>query len=118
MLKKIKDIIVGSRLAGTAISRKMVIAIATGVIKANDPKSLREFDGSLELTEGWARNVLKSMDWVKRKGTTGKVEPCSKFLEEEKFTFQRAIAKAVSDHDIPMELVLNLDQPPPPPPLS
>ena len=67
---------------------------------------LREFDGSLELTEGWARNVLKSMDWVKRKGTTGKVEPCSKFLEEEKFTFQRAIAKAVSDHDIPMELVL------------
>ena len=52
------------------------------------------------------------MDWVKRKGTTGKVEPCSKFLEEEKFTFQRAIAKAVSDHDIPMELVLNLDQTP------
>ena len=112
MLKKIKDIIVGSRLAGTAISRKMVIAIATGVIKANDPKILREFDGSLELTEGWARNVLKSMDWVKRKGTTGKVEPCSKFLEEEKFTAQRAIAKAVSDHDIPMELVLNLDQTP------
>ena len=47
---------------------------------------------------------------MKRKGTTGKVEPCSKFLEEEKFTFQLAIAKAVSDHDIPMELVLNLDQ--------
>ena len=52
------------------------------------------------------------MDWVKRKGTTGKVEPCSKFLEEEKFTFQCAIAKAVSDHDTPMELVLNLDQTP------
>ena len=28
MLKKIKDIIVGSHLADTAISRKMVIAIA------------------------------------------------------------------------------------------
>ena len=74
-----KDI-VGSRLAGTAISRKMVIAIATGVTKANDPNILREFGGRLELTE--------------------------------KFTFQRAIAKAVSDHDIPMELVLNLDQTP------
>ena len=47
MLKKIKDIIVGSRLAGTAISRKMVIAIATGVIKANDSNILREFGGSL-----------------------------------------------------------------------
>ena len=110
ILKKIKDI-VRSRLADTAISRKMVIAIAIGVIKANDSNILREFGGSLELTEGWARSVLKSMDWVKRKGTIGK-EPCSKFLEEEKFTFQRAIAKAVSNHDIAMELVLNLDQTP------
>ena len=90
----------------------MVIVIATGVIKANDPNILREFGGSLELTEGWAHSVLKSMDWVKRKGTTGKVELCSKFLEEEKFTFQCAIAKAVSDHNIPMKLVLNLDQTP------
>ena len=49
---------------------------------------------------------------MKRYGTFGKVEPCSKFLEEEKFTFQRAIGKVVSDHDIPMELVLNLDQTP------
>ena len=112
ILKKIKDIIVGSRLAGTAISRKMMIAIATRVIKANDPNILREFGGSLELTEGLARSVLKSMDWVKRKGTTGTVEPCNTFLVEKKFTFQRAIAKAVSDHDIPMELVLNLDQAP------
>ena len=112
MLKKIQDVIVALRLAVTAIFRKMVITIATGVIKGNDPNILREFGGSLKLTEGWARSVLKSMDWVKRKGTTGIVEPCSKFLEEEKFTFQRAIAKAVSDHDIPMELVLNLDQTP------
>ena len=52
------------------------------------------------------------MDWVKRKGTTGKVEPCPKFLEEEKFTFQRAISKFVSDYDIPLEFVLNLDQTP------
>ena len=87
MLKKIKDIVVGSHLPGTGISRKMVIAIATGVIKVNDPNILREFGGSLELTEGWARSVLKSIDWVKRIGTTGKVEPCNKFLEEEKFTF-------------------------------
>ena len=112
MLKKMKDVIVGSRLAGTAISRKMVIVIATRVIKANDPNILREFGGSLELTEGWARSVLKSMDWVKTKGTTGKVEPCSKFLEVEKFTFQRAVAKADSDHDTPMELVLNWINPP------
>ena len=87
MLKKIKDVIIGSRLDGTVISRKMVVGIGTVVVKANKPQILNEFGGSLELTEGWAQNVLKGIDWVKRKGTTGKFEPCPKFLEEEKFTF-------------------------------
>ena len=90
MLKKIKDAIIESRLAATVISQKMVVAIGTNVVKANEPKILRKFTGSLEFTEGWARNarnVLKGMDWLKRKRTAGKVEPCPKFLEEEKLTF-------------------------------
>ena len=90
----------------------MIVAIGTGLIKANKPKILRKFGGSLELTEGCTRNVLKDIGWVKRKGTSGKVELCPKFLEEEKFTFQLAISKSASDHDIPLELVLNLDQTP------
>ena len=57
MLKKTKDVIIGSRIAGTIISRKMIIAIGNGVVK---PKILREFGGSLELTKGGAGNVLKS----------------------------------------------------------
>ena len=92
ILKKLIDVIIGSRLAGTVISRKMVVAIGTGIVKTNGPNILREFGGSLELTEGWARNILKGMDWVKRKDTSGKVEPCPQFLEEEKFRFQRAIS--------------------------
>ena len=73
---------------------------------------MKEFGGNLELIEGWAPNVLKNMVWLKRKGTTGKVEPCAKFLEKEKCLFQRAISKFVSEHDIPLDLVLNLDQTP------
>ena len=46
------------------------------------------------------------------KATTGKVEPCPKFLEEEKITFQGAVSKFVSDYDIPLELVLTLAQNP------
>ena len=111
LLKKTKDIVIGTRQAGTVISRRMVIAIGTGVVKANEPNLLKEYGGHLELTEDWARH-LKSMEWVKRKGTTGKVEPCEKFLEEEKFTFQRAISRVVLHHDIPPEFVLNLDQTP------
>ena len=52
------------------------------------------------------------MEWVKRKGTTGKIEPSQQFLSEEKFTFQRAISTAVFDNDIPTSLILNLDQTP------
>ena len=64
-----------------------------------------EFGGSFELTEGLAQNVL-----IKRKGTTGKVEPCPKILKDEKLMFERAISKFFSDPDIALELVLNLDQ--------
>ena len=50
----------------------MVIAIGTGVIKANEPKVLMEVSNSrLSIS---VRNVLKKMDWVKRKGTAAKVE--------------------------------------------
>ena len=72
----------------------------------------KEFGGGLELTENCARNVLKSINWTKRKGTAGKVEPSKKLLEEEKFTFQRKISNAILDPDVPSALVLNLDQTP------
>ena len=79
-------------------------------VEANESKILRKFCGSLELTECWSWNVLKGMASVKRKGTTGKVVFCLKFLEEEKLTFQCAVSKFVSDHDIPLKFVLNLDE--------
>ena len=71
---------------------------------------LKEFGGGLELTENWACNVLKSMNWTKRKGTTGKVEPSKEFLEEEKFSFQRKISNVILGHDVPSAFALNLDQ--------
>ena len=110
MLQKIRDVITGSRLAGTVTSSKMVIAIGTAVIKAKEQKNFKKFGGSLELTENWAQNVLKNMDWVRRKRITEKVEPCAMILKEEKFSSQHTISKFVSEHDIPLYLVLNLDQ--------
>ena len=83
MLQKVRNVIIGSGLAGTVISRKMITAIGTGVIKINELRILKEFGGSLELTESWARNVLNNMNWVKRKETTWKTEPCTTCLEKE-----------------------------------
>ena len=40
------------------------------------------------------------------------MEPSEKFLEEEKFSYQREISRIILNHDIPLDLVLNLDQTP------
>ena len=110
-LVKVKDLVTGVRMAGGVISRKMVIAIDAGVIKANCPSKL-DFGSHIALTEGWARGVLKSMEWSKKKDTIGKIERSKQFLLEEKLTFQRRIASIIEEHDIPKELILNLDQTP------
>ena len=52
------------------------------------------------------------MNWTKRKGTTGKIEPSKQFLLEEKLTFQKKISGVTFEHDIPKELIINLDQTP------
>ena len=111
-LVKVKGKVTGDRTVGGVISRKMVIAIVTGVIKVNCPSKLKDFGGHIALTEGWARGVLKSMEWSERRGTTGKIDPSKQFLLEEKLTFQRCIASIIEEHDIPKELILNLDQTP------
>ena len=58
---KVKDVVNGVRMAGVVISRKMVIAIGTGVITANCPSKLKDFGGHIVLTKGWVRGVMKSM---------------------------------------------------------
>ena len=40
VMLKIKEVIIGIRLAGAVISRKTVMSIGIGVLKANNPNSL------------------------------------------------------------------------------
>ena len=74
-LQKIKEVVTGVRLLGAVISRKMVISIGDGFLKANDLNTLSESVGYITLTNDCARAILESMDWVKRKGTIRKIEP-------------------------------------------
>ena len=101
-----------SILSQGVINRHQFMCIAKCVVTANNPNLLKEYGGGLELTNGWARNILKSIGWVKRKGTTGKVVPSALLLQEEKFSFQRGIAQAVYDHDIPKWQIINIDKTP------
>ena len=83
LIKKVKDIAIGTRAAGGIINRKQILNIAKGVTRANDPNALEEYGGTLNLTDRWARHVLTKMEWAKCKGATGKVEPSPQFLAEE-----------------------------------
>ena len=92
-LAKVKDGITGTRLTRSDFS-KDGYSHWNGIMKANSPTSLKKYGGHIELTDDWARHVLESMKWTKRKGTTGKVEPSQQFLDEEKLTFQRNLSIA------------------------
>ena len=51
LLKKVKDIAVGKRVAPGVINRKQILNIAKDVVRANNPNALKEFGGSLDLTD-------------------------------------------------------------------
>ena len=64
------------------------------------------------LTDKYARAVSEKLTWSKGKYITGKVDPSPQFLAEEKFTFQRNISAFVFEHDMPLSLIINIDQTP------
>ena len=64
------------------------------------------------LTDKYARAVSEKLTWSKGKYITGKVDPSPQFLAEEKFTFQRNISALVFEDDIPLSLIINIDQTP------
>ena len=49
--KKVKDIAIGTRATGGVINRKQILNIVKGVVKSNNPNALKEFGGSLDLTD-------------------------------------------------------------------
>ena len=55
---------------------------------------------------------LKSMDWSKRSGTTAKRAMNPALYDKLAFTWKKEIADLVLRHDIPEELIFNLDQTP------
>ena len=110
MLKKIKDIALGTRMAEGVISKRQLISTASGVIRRNNPNLLKEYGGYIVLTNKWSRGVLEKITWNKLKSSTGKVDSSPQFLVEENFTFQRNISALVSEYDITPSLITNIDQ--------
>lgn len=71
------------------------------------PEKLSKNGGNVNLTTKWAQEILKSIDWVKRRGTIAKRE-----MNSLTFTRKRKNANSLFEHGIHNEMSLNFDQTP------
>ena len=69
---EIKQILFNLRVVGCSVSRKVVISVENGVLASRCPEKMSRYGGKINLTVKYARGILKSMNWVKRRGTTAK----------------------------------------------
>ena len=106
---QVKCILRNPGVSGGAVTRKTVLAIVNGVLKARCPEMLQENERKITLTTKWTRGVLKSLDRIKRRDTTGKRE-MNPALYELIFSCKRKIANAIFEHRIQKEMILNSDQ--------
>jgi len=102
-LRKVRD-------GGDAISARIVMAAARGIILKCDRSKLAEFGGHIEINRQWAHSLLKRMNFVQRKSTTAKSKDTSASFAERKQSFLNDVVATVTMENIPPELILNWDQ--------
>ncbi len=65
------------REAGGVVSRSILIATATGIVKHHDRCLLAEHGGSIELGRGWSNGMVAGLGYVNRKGMKAASWVCS-----------------------------------------
>ena len=99
------------------IGNNVVNAIAKGIVFANDRAMLVKHGGHLIFTVNSSRNVLNVItqserQMVRRMATASKISIVLGLLREEQFIFQWKTQAFIKWHNIPKDLVLNLDRTP------
>ena len=64
------------------------------------------------VTVKWAQNILKFLNWVKRRGTTAKRNESSIALRADLLLLESKNSKIIFKHWILIDLILNFDQSP------
>ena len=110
--KKVMEMAQSMRLTGAVVNYNILIAIAKALIIANDRTMLAEYGGTIQLGWKWCTSVFKRMNWVNRKSTTSKPLIAPGLIREVGFSFFKEISEVVQAHNIPPELIINIDQTP------
>ena len=98
------------REGGGAVSARIAIAAARGILRKCNRSLLAENGGPIQLNRHWAHSLLKRMKFVQRKATTSMSKLTMTNFEEQKRGFLSEVAATVEMEEIPGELVLNWDQ--------
>ena len=102
-LKKVRD-------GGGAVSARIAMAAARGILLKCDRTKLAEFGGHVELNRQWAHSLLKRMKFVQRNSNTAKSKASEANFAEQKKVFLNDVVATVTMEEIPAELILNWDQ--------
>ena len=102
-LKKVRE-------GGGAVTARIAIAAARGILLKFNRSMLAEFGGPIQLTRAWAYSLLKRMNFVQRKATTAKSKYTAQDFAGLKKAFLAGVTETVTMEEIPPELILNWDQ--------
>lgn len=105
---KLISLLQSIRSRGGVINYSVVKATALALVNSNTITSLAGF----EPTVPWVKSIYRRCNFTRRAGTTTRPPVPRGLFEECKLTFLTDINRAITQHNIPPELVLNADQTP------
>ena len=100
--------IIASSNRGNVISRSIATSTAKALISRN-PGYVGQID--LELSS-WAQSLFRRMGFVRRKGTTAKLEIPDDAFKEAQLLLTHDIVSKVDKYNISDSLIINIDQTP------
>ena len=105
---KLISLLKSIRSRGGVVNSCVVKATALALVNSNNISGLRGF----EPKPTWVKSIYKRCNFTRRAGTTTRPPVPRGVFEECKLTFLTDISRAITQHKIPSELVLNADQTP------
>ena len=97
LVTETKVILHNLRASGGVITQKTVIATGNEVLISRYPEKLTKNSGSVTLTTKWARGILKSLDWIKRRVATAKRKMNPALYDKFSFTSKKKMPMLLSN---------------------
>ena len=107
--EKIQLYIKAARENGAAVSTRIVMSAAEGIVTKFARHRLASYGGHIEITKTWARSLLRRMGYTQRKGTKG-IKHLPKDFDQIQTNYLQKITDITTTDDIPDDLIINWDQ--------